>query len=133
MKSTARTIDEYNQQLPEEFGALSDKLQNLINTELPQATYKLWHGHPVWFLDNNPTVGYSLQKKGVRLMFWSGADFDEPELQPGTGKFKDASVFYNSLEEIDPHEVKRWCEKAQKIQYNYRNIIRNKGELRPLN
>jgi hypothetical protein len=133
MKSTAKTIDEYNQQLPEEFGALSDKLQTLINTELPQATHKLWHGHPVWFLDNNPTVGYSLQKGGVRLMFWSGADFDEPELQPGTGKFKDASVFYNSLDEIDSHKIKVWCQKAQKIQYNYRDIIRNKGELRPLN
>jgi hypothetical protein len=133
MKSAAKTIDEYNQQLPEEFGALSDKLQKLINTELPQATHKLWHSHPVWFLDNNPTVGYSLQKGGMRLMFWSGADFDEPELQPGTGKFKDASVFYNSLEGIDSHKIKVWCQKAQKIQYNYRDIIRNKGELQPLN
>jgi hypothetical protein len=50
----------------------------------------------VWFLDGNPTVGYSRQKAGIRLMFWSGADFEEENLKPGTGKFKDASIIYTS-------------------------------------
>jgi hypothetical protein len=33
--------------------------------------YNDWHAHPVWFQDGNPTVGYSKQKPGIRLMFWS--------------------------------------------------------------
>ncbi|MFM7857164.1 MAG: hypothetical protein ACKO96_35905, partial [Flammeovirgaceae bacterium] len=45
-----------------------------------KAENKIWHSHPVWFLDGNPIVGYSKQKKGIRLMFWSGADFDEQHL-----------------------------------------------------
>jgi hypothetical protein len=66
-------------------------LVSLIDQHLPEAESKIWHRHPVWFLDSNPIVGYSRQKAGIRLMFWSGADFGEAGLEPGTGKFKDAS------------------------------------------
>jgi hypothetical protein len=52
--------------------------------------------HPVWFLEGNPIVGYSRLKAGIRLMFWSGASFDEDKLKPGTGKFRDASILYTS-------------------------------------
>ena len=41
-------------------------------------------------------------------MFWSGAGFDEEDLQPGTGKFKDASIFYTSVEQINAKDLKRW-------------------------
>ncbi|TXG77718.1 DUF1801 domain-containing protein [Patescibacteria group bacterium] len=131
MKS--QTIDEYNQTLAKEFSAIANRLKNLIDTSLLDTENKLWHGHPVWFINSNPIVGYSLQKKGVRLMFWSGADFEEPKLQPGTGKFKDASVFYNSVDEISPNDIKNWCQKAIGIQYNYRDIIKNKGQLERIN
>ena len=61
---------------------------------------KIWHRHPVWFLDGNPTVGYSKLKAGIRLMFWSGASFDEDKLQPGTGKFKDALEAERKFREV---------------------------------
>ena len=41
----------------------------------PHAENKIWHAHPVWFLDGNPVVGYSKQKVGVVLLFWSGQSF----------------------------------------------------------
>jgi uncharacterized protein YdhG (YjbR/CyaY superfamily) len=72
-----------------------------IRQNMPEAESKIWHAHPVWFLDGNPIVGYSKQKAGIRLMFWSGMDFEEDGLNVKGGKFKDASVFYNSVEEID--------------------------------
>ena len=78
-----------------------------ISSNLPEAENKIWHAHPVWFLDGNPIVGYSKQKDGIRLMFWSGADFGKEKLKPGTGKFKDASVFYTSGEEINSKHLKR--------------------------
>jgi hypothetical protein len=65
----------------------------IIETQLPEAESKIWHAHPVWFLDSNPIVGYSKQKAGIRLMFWSGADFGEMQLNVKGEKFKDASVF----------------------------------------
>ena len=52
-----------------------------INKHLPEAENKIWHAHPVWFLDGNPVVGYSKLKGGVRLLFWSGQTFEEPGLR----------------------------------------------------
>lgn len=103
-----------------------------ISAGLPEAENKIWHAHPVWFLDGNPIVGYSKQKAGIRLMFWSGADFEEETLQPGTGKFKDASIIYTSAEEINVKHLKRWLKKARDIQWDYKNIVKRKGVLERL-
>jgi hypothetical protein len=90
-------IDAYNQvQEALEERLICETLAMTIDRLLPEAECKIWHRHPVWFLDGNPTVGYSKQKAGIRLMFWSGASFDEEKLQPGTGKFKDASLTRSS-------------------------------------
>ncbi len=99
---------------------------------LEGAANKVWHGHPVWFLDDNPIVGYSLEKKGVRLMFWSGADFDEPALDVRGGKFRDASVSYREAGEVDVAALRRWLGKARDIQWDYRNLARRKGRLERL-
>jgi len=40
-----------------------------IDRALPDAENKVWHAHPVWFLDGNPIVGYSRLKDAVRLLF----------------------------------------------------------------
>jgi hypothetical protein len=100
-----------------------------IDKGLPTAENKIWHAHPVWFLDGNPIVGYSKQKDGIRLMFWSGADFEEEGLTPGTGKFKDASAFYNSVDEVNLKELARWLKKSKTIQWDYKNIVKRKGKL----
>jgi len=122
-------ITTYHHRLPRNDAAICARLAELINRYLPAAESKIWHGHPVWFLDGNPVVGYSKQKAGVRLMFWSGASFGEEVLKPGTGKFKDASVFYNDADEINTKDLKRWLNKSGKIQWDYKNIIRRKGKL----
>jgi hypothetical protein len=107
-------------------------LASAIDEHLPEADSKIWHRHPVWFLNGNPTVGYSRQKAGIRLMFWSGADFGEAGLTPGTGKFKDASAFYNSVDEVSEDDLERWLEKSREIQWDYKNIYKTRGELRRL-
>lgn len=109
--------------------AMCDSLRKAIDATLPEAESKIWHGHPVWFLDGNPIVGYSKQKDCIRLMFWSGVDFEEPELKPGTGKFKDASVRYANIEQINEDDLKRWLEKSREIQWDYKHIVKRKGEL----
>lgn len=107
-------------------------LATTINSELPEAEHKCWHGHPVWFLKSNPIVGYSKQKKGIRLMFWSGADFEEEKLAVKGKKFKDASIFFNTINEIDIDDLKRWLKKSTRIQWDYKNIVKRKGRLERL-
>jgi hypothetical protein len=104
-------------------------LATLIDKHLKNAENKIWHSHPVWFLEGNPIVGYSKEKKGIRLMFWSGSDFDEENLNVKGGKFKDASIFYNSAEEIKTTDIKRWIEKSVEIQWDYKNLVKRKGKL----
>ena len=122
-------IKEYNssQLLPDK--VICDFLMKIIDENLPQATSKLWHGAPVWFLEDNPVVGYSKQKAGVKLMFWSEADFGDEKLVIGSGKFKDASITYNSLEEIKENDLISWLKKSKQIQWDYRNIVKRKGVL----
>jgi len=100
-----------------------------INRNLAEAESKIWHAHPVWFLDGNPIVGYSKLKAGIRLMFWSGADFDETELKINTGKFKDASITYTAFEQVNLDDLARWIEKSRAIQWDYKNIVKRKGVL----
>jgi hypothetical protein len=119
----------YRVSLSEPHQAIGDVLYSAIATELTEATFKIWHRHPVWFLDGNPIVGFSSQKKGLRLMFWSGADFDEPQLDVRDGKFKDASVFYNQVSEVELDDLMRWIQKARSIQWDYKNIVQRKGVL----
>ena len=125
-------IQEYNNKLEANDKAICDTLADQINEQLLEAESKLWHGHPVWFLDGNPITGYSKEKRGILLMFWSGADFEEEKLNVLGGKFKDASIFYNSVDEINSDDLKRWLEKSQNIQWDYKNIVKRKGVLERL-
>lgn len=122
----------YNTTLSESERAICDLLATEIDRALPTAENKIWHAHPVWFLDGNPVVGYSRQKPGIRLMFWSGADFGEEALNVRGAKFKDASVFFNSASEVKKKDLKRWLDKAESIQWDYKNIVKRKGVLQPL-
>lgn len=125
-----KEIEEYNK-LSDEV-EVCNKLATLLDKHLKNAESKIWHAHPVWFLDGNPIVGYSKEKKGIRLMFWSGADFDEEKLNVRGGKFKDASIFYNSAEDIDTADIERWIEKSKEIQWDYKNIVKRNGKLERL-
>jgi hypothetical protein len=125
-------IQAYNNKLSSGDKAICDVLFQEINKHLPKAENKIWHAHPVWFIDGNPIVGYSKEKRGIRLMFWSGASFDEEGLATRGEKFKDASVFYNRADEINAKDLKRWLAKSERIQWDYKNLIRRKGKLERL-
>lgn len=129
----AATIDAailaYNQARDSPYTDVCSLLATEIAKALPDAVNKVWHGHPVWFLGDNPIVGYSQEKPGIRLMFWSGADFEEPGLNVLGKKFKDASVFYNAVTDVDTKALRRWLKKSQAIQWDYANIRKNRGLL----
>ncbi len=126
-------IADYNRQQSLEDANICNLLLTIINNELKEAESKIWHSHPVWFLDGNPIVGYSKQKAGIRLMFWSGADFEDENLIILGGKFKDASIFYTNISQINKADLEHWLKKSRKIQWDYKNIVKRKGRLEKLN
>lgn len=133
LRTMNKDIQAYNKEQSDDDKRICDLLAQEIQSGLKATENKLWHGHPVWFMDGNPIVGYSKQKAGIRLMFWSGADFGEEKLQPPESrKFKDASIFYNSVEDIDTEDLKRWLKKSENIQWDYKNIVNRKGVLERL-
>jgi isocitrate lyase len=122
-------IKKYNAQQTSADNLICNLLAETIDKELKGAESKMWHAHPVWFLDGNPIVGYSKQKAGLRLMFWSGADFEEETLSVKGKKFKDASIFYTDSTQVNVKDLKRWLKKAREIQWDYKNVVKRKGRL----
>ncbi len=118
----------YNQALPADRQTICDLLAKEIHAALPEAENKIWHGSPVWFLDSNPIVGYGSLKDSVRLLFWSGQTFEEPGLQP-EGSFKAAEARYTDVDQVDTDALRDWLKKAEAIQWDYKNIVKNKGQL----
>ena len=127
-----KELQQYNEKQVPEDKEICDLLATIINNEFAGAESKVWHAHPVWFLNGNPIVGYSKQKAGIRLMFWSGADFEEELLDVRGKKFKDASIFFNHVSDIKTKDLKRWLKKSREIQWDYKNIVKRKGKLERL-
>lgn len=127
-----------NQEIQKYINGLSEndrKIANLLAFEIdnmpPSTESKIWHAHPVWFLGGNPIAGFSKLKDSVRLLFWSGQSFDEPQLK-AEGKFKAAEIRYTDLEQVNTEDLKRWLEKAKTIQWDYKNLVKRKGVLERL-
>lgn len=121
-------ILEYNDSQNAEDKKICHILSSEIDAFLTEAESKIWHRHPVWFLDGNPIVGYSKLKDSVRLLFWSGQSFDEINLQ-NEGSFKAAEARYTTLDQINLEDLKRWLDKARNIQWDYKNLVKRKGVL----
>jgi hypothetical protein len=102
-----------------------------IDAALPEAENKVWHAHPVWFLDGNPIVGYSKLKGCVRLLFWSGQSFTEDGLTK-EGSFKAAEARFTSVDQVDTAKLGRWLAESREVQWDYKNIVKRKGRLERL-
>lgn len=124
-------IQAYNSRQVGEENAICEQLRLVIDATLPEAESKIWHAHPVWFLDGNPIVGYDKLKNCVRLLFWSGQSFDEPGLK-NEGSFKAAEARYTAVDQINVSDLGRWLKKSKTIQWDYKNIVKRKGVLERL-
>jgi hypothetical protein len=98
---TGADIIEYNQGLAAAECELTEALVALFASKLPTAEAKVWHGHPVWFVDGNPVCGYSLKKAGLEVLFWSGKSFKT---------------------QADVDKVEAFMAEATKIQWDYKNL-----------
>jgi hypothetical protein len=124
-------IEKYNNSQNDSYQEICNQLAKQICVNLPEAENKIWHGHPVWFLDGNPVVCYSKVKNSIRLLFWSGQSFDEKMLK-NQGSFKAAQIDYTLPQQINLNDLQKWLEKAKNIQWDYKNIVKRKGFLERL-
>ena len=128
-KTIAVTIPDYNKLQTTKVKEMCDFLEVSINNNLKKSESKIWHGSPVYFIEGNPVVSYSVRKDNkVALMFFSGQSFEEKELK-SEGKFKAAEIVYTDLKEIKVTHLKKWLKKAKEIQWDYKNIVKRKGVL----
>lgn len=124
-------IQSYNNAQADEDKAVCETLCQTINDNLPNAESKIWHGHPVWFLDGNPIVGYAKLKNNIQLLFWSGQSFTTPGLTP-EGSFKAAEARYTDVGQINTDDLKKWLADSVAIQWDYKNIVKKRGLLERL-
>ena len=129
--SMHKDIQDYNNKQTEEDQRICNLLAEVIDDNFPEAENKIWHAVPVWFIDGNPIVGYGKLKSCVRLLFWSGQSFNEPQLKK-EGSFKAAEMRYSVAEQINIEDVARWVMKGKEIQWDYKNLIKRKGVLERL-
>ena len=123
-----KDVQAYNDSESADDKAICNLLANEIESNLPEADNKVWHAQPVWFLEGNPIVGYSKLKNCIRLLFWSGQSFNEAKLS-NEGSFKAAEARYTDIDQINIDHLKRWLKKSENIQWDYKNIVKRKGEL----
>lgn len=121
----------YNKSHPQPTRAICELLAKQISLALPEAENKVWHAHPVWFLEGNPIVGYSKLKDCVRLLFWSGQSFKAKGLAK-EGSFKAAEARYTAVDQVDTGHLARWLAEARVVQWDYKNIVKRKGRLERL-
>ncbi len=126
-----RETEEYNRAQAAEEREICELLAQEIEGALPEAENRVWHAHPVWFLDGNPVVGYSKLKDCVRLLFWSGQSFETLGLAP-EGKFKAAEARFTSAEQVDVDRLRQWLSECREVQWDYKNLVRRKGRLERL-
>lgn len=119
-------IDDYNSKQSATEAAICVALAERIQSALPTAKGKVWHGHPVWFIDDNPVAGYSIKKSGVQVLFWSGQSFATAGLKP-LGSFKAAALDAASLEAIAASPLDDWLREAATIQWDYKNLPKKRA------
>ena len=114
-------VVKYNEEVTGENKPVIDFLFQEFLQALPTATNKMWHGAPVWFLDDIPIVGYEDHKHGVKVLFWSGKDFSEPGLL-GIGKHRASGITYTNVAAINVDDLRRYLRLSTEIIWDYRSL-----------
>lgn len=114
-------VVKYNEAADPANRSVIDFLYEEFQQALPHATNKVWHGAPVWFLNEIPIAGYEDHKHGVKVLFWSGKDFSEPRLL-GIGKHRAAGITYTDVSELNMEDLRRYLRLSTEIIWDYRSL-----------
>jgi hypothetical protein len=100
------TIDDYLSANPHR--ETGEVLRALLDASLRHATGRVYHGHPIWLVDNTMVAGFKTYPKHVTFMLWQGQDITDPtgRLQPGARRM--ASVKLASVADVDEVAFAAW-------------------------
>ena len=88
-------------------------LRTRIDATIPKAAAKIWHGSPVWFVGENPVVGFRVTaKSGVSLLFWNGLSFGDPNLKAVGTKARAAQICFTDANQLEAVPLRRWIKRA---------------------
>lgn len=119
-------IQDYQSELSDDEAEIGAAIIQLITKALPKAEGKVWHGHPVWFVDGNPVVGFSLKKAGIEVLFWSGQSFKQEGLR-AMGKYKAAGIAVPTLKDLNKKAMTAWLVEALAVQWDYQNLPKKRS------
>ena len=122
----AEDVVAYNAAQKDEHATICEALMKLFSKTVAEADAKVWHGHPVWFIDGNPVFGYSIKKSGVQVLFWSGQSFKTEGLT-AIGKFKAAAVDVAKIDAALKSKLQLWLTEAKTIQWDYANLPKRRA------
>lgn len=104
-------LAQYASDAPPRHAAVCRLLRSEIDRALPKAASKIWHAMPVWFVGENPVVGYKVTAKHVNLLFWNGQSFGETTLT-AAGSFKAAQIQFTDPAQVEVKALRRWLRLA---------------------
>ena len=113
----------YHKSFTSQQAKVMQKLREELDKALGQEHSKLWHGAPVWFVGDNPVAGYSVNSRGVCLLFWNGKSFKDTSLYP-VGKFFAAELRYTELSEIKVTKLRVLIRQAKNNVWDSAGYIR---------
>lgn len=125
----ADEIAAYARAQPPASRAICDRLRAMIDAAIPKASSKVWHGSPVWFVGENPVVGYSASRKGVALLFWNGRAIDAG-LEPVGKHGAAAQARFQQAADVDGKVVRGWLRKAGRDVFDSKAHFRKLREAR---
>jgi hypothetical protein len=89
---------------------------DIIGSELPGATTKLYHGIPVWCVGDHPTIGLKPAKAHLSVLFFRGQKIpDATGTLVASGSFEMASVKLTSAADLDEAALRSWVRAAKAI------------------
>ncbi len=105
-------IGQYHKQYSSQQAKVMKALREELDKALGQEHSKLWHGAPVWFVGQNPVAGYSVNSRGVCLLFWNGKAFKDASLH-AVGKFFAAELGFTDVSEIQVTKLRGLIKQAK--------------------
>lgn len=116
-------ISSYNKAQKKSQLEVLELLQRELDKVLGSENAKVWHGAPVWFVGENPVAGYSINSRGICLLFWNGQNFLDADLIP-VGKYFAAEKRYQRIEDVVIPELRKLIKQSKDRVWDSKSFLK---------
>jgi hypothetical protein len=111
------SIESYIATLDEPLAAVAITLRDHIDSSIPGAERRIWHGHPVWMVGSKPVAGFKAYPKYVTFMLWRGQEVaDETGSLQAAGSAGMATVKVSNAAKVHGPVLRHWLEQAAALE-----------------